>query len=384
MKNCLSAPLDVFIAITNRCNLACKHCNVYPTRNSTNDLTTDEWIRFIRRLAELKVFTLWISGGEPFMREDVFSILHEIEAHHFHYGLNTNATLIDEQASRRISELKKLFSVVVSLDGSSPAVHDKQRGKGSFDRTIRGIEILLKHNKHVSTYTTVTRNNYQDIEDIVILGKSLGLASVKFNELLPLGNAVCHLANLILSNIERRALTHHLEGLRNTYGNFVIGTILDMGKFFKGFEEIEKIENRGNPGCANGLFGCGGGIKKCTVRPDGWVVPCDRLWDFKAGHIAETDFQEIWTSSPIFSEMRKRASISLDDIDECSGCGYKSLCIGGCPAVSYELSGSVFTVDPMSCYRIYKGEGFPYKLDTMKAQKEQEGYAHEIQIQAPL
>ena len=46
-------------------------------------------------------------------------------------------------------------------------------------------------------------------------------------------------------------------------------------------------------------------IQKCTVRPDGWVVPCDRLWDFKAGHIGETDFQEIWTSSPIFSEMRR-------------------------------------------------------------------------------
>ncbi len=384
MKNCFSAPLDVFIAITNKCNLACKHCNVYPTRNATSDLTTDEWIKFIRRLAELKVFTLWISGGEPFMREDVFSILYEIEKHHFHYGLNTNATLIDEQASRRISELKKLFSVVVSLDGSSPAVHDKQRGNGSFDRTIRGIENLLKHNRHVSTYTTVTKNNYQDIEDIIILGKSLGLTAVKFNELLPLGNAVCHLPNLTLSNSQRRALTHKLERLRNTYGNFVIGTILDMGNFFKGFEKLQKIGDRDNPGCTNGLFGCGGGIQKCTVRPDGWVVPCDRLWDFKAGHIGETDFQEIWASSPIFSKMRRRASVSLDDIEECSGCGYKSLCIGGCPAVSYELSGSVFTVDPMSCYRIYKGNGYPYSLDVMKSQKKQEGYAREIQIQAPL
>ena len=127
-------------------------------------------------------------------------------------------------------------------------MHDKQRGKGSFDRTIRGIENLLKHNRHVSTYTTVTRNNYQDIEDIIILGKSLGLAAVKFNELLPLGNAVCHLPNLTLSNSQRRALTHKLEGLRNTYGNFVIGTILDMGNFFKGFEKLEKIREPGQSG----------------------------------------------------------------------------------------------------------------------------------------
>jgi len=318
------------------------------------------------------------------MKDDVFSILHEIEKHHFHYGLNTNATLIDENTSQRISALKKLFSVVVSLDGSTPAIHDKQRGKGSFDRTIRGIENLLKHNRHVSTYTTVTRYNYHDMEKIIILGKSLGLAAVKFNELLPLGNAVCHLPNLILSNSQRRAMTREIERLRDTYENFVIGTILEMSCFFKNFEAQNTIQESKYPKVVNGLFGCGGGIQKCTIRPDGWVVPCDRLWEFKAGNIRETDFQDIWNSSSIFSEMRKRSSVSLDEIESCNGCEYKSLCVGGCPAVSYELSGSVFNADPMSCYRIYKDKGFPYKLDITNSQKEMEGYAREIQIQTPL
>ncbi|HUH65561.1 MAG TPA: radical SAM protein [Syntrophales bacterium] len=372
MKNCMSAPLDVFIAVTNRCNLACKHCNVYPTRHSTCDLTTAEWIKFIRRLAELKVFTLWISGGEPFMRDDIFSILDEIEKHHFHYGLNTNATLIDESGSQRISTLKKLYSIVVSLDGSNADIHEAQRGKGSFDRTIRGIETLLKYSKHVSTYTTVTRNNCHDIENIVILGKELGLAAVKFNELLPLGNAVCHLPNLTLSNSQRRAVTNETERLRDIYGGFVIGTILEMGSFFRKFAELDNTNNK-YADVVNGLFGCGGGSKKCTIRPDGWVVPCDRLWDLKAGHILETDFQEIWNSSPVFADMRKRASVSLDAIDGCDGCGYKSLCIGGCPAVSYELTGSVFKVDPMSCYKIYKGNGYPYMLHAMDTPKHHGG-----------
>jgi len=82
--------------------------------------------------------------------------------------------------------------------------------------------------------------------------------------------------------------------------------------------------------------------------------------------------------------MRKRSSVSLDEIESCNGCEYKSLCVGGCPAVSYELSGSVFNADPMSCYRIYKDKGFPYKLDITNSQKEMEGYAREIQIQTPL
>ncbi len=360
MGSCLFAPLDVFIAVTNRCNLACKHCNVYPTRGSTDDLTTAEWLNFIRRLAELKVFTLWISGGEPFVREDIFAIFEEIERYHFHYGLNTNATLITEEMSRRLSTLEKLHSIVVSLDGPTPEIHDKLRGKGSFKRTVAGIENLLKHNRHISTYTTVTRYNYQEIENIIALGKRLGLETVKFNELLPLGNAVCFLSSLTLSNSQRRAVTKDIEKLRNTYGSFVIGTILEMGYFFKELDELDNIPRVCDQERVNGLLGCGGGIQKCTVRPDGWVVPCDRLWDFKAGNIREVDFHEIWESSPVFSEMRKRASVSLNDIEFCTGCTYKSICIGGCPAVSYELSGSVFTVDPMSCYKIFKGNGFPY------------------------
>lgn len=363
MGRCLSAPLDVFMAITSRCNLVCKHCNVSSTCDPQADLTTDEWIAFIRRLAELKVFTLWISGGEPFMREDIFVLLEEIERHHFHYGLNTNGMLIDEEKSKRISELEKLTSIFVSLDGSTPEIHEKLRGKDSFDRTLEGIENLLKHNENVSTYTTVTGDNYRDIESIIKLGKDLGLESVKFNELLPLGNATRHLSNLTLSNPQRREVTGNVRELRNRYGGIITGMMLEMGEFFEGFDDLHPRSESEGSGDTNGLLGCGGGVEKCTVRPDGWIVPCDRLWDLKAGNIRETDFNEIWQSSPVFRDMRMRASVSLDDIEECNGCGYKSLCVGGCPAVSYQFSGSVFQTDPMSCYEIFKGDGFPYDRD---------------------
>ena len=251
------------------------------------------------------------------MRDDIFTLLYEIEEHHFPYGLNTNAILIDEETSRRISELKKLNNIVVSLDGSTPDIHDRLRGKGSFNRTIQGIINLLKHNSNISTYTTVNRYNYKDSKNIIILGKNLGLSAVKFNELLPLGNAVCHLPNLTLSNTQRRAVTKEIARMRSLYGDFVIGTILEMGDFFKNFEELDKKRKQEYPCSVNGLFGCGGGIQKCTIRPDGWVIPCDRLWEFKAGNILQTDFLEIWRSSSIFFDMRRRASISLDEIEDC-------------------------------------------------------------------
>lgn len=372
MGNCLSAPLDVFIAITYNCNLSCAHCNVYPTRDAGKELSTSQWVDFIRRLAEMKVFTLWISGGEPLLREDFFTLLDEIEKYHFHYGLNTNATLIDENISKELSRFKRLNHIVVSLDGSTAEIHERLRGKGSFDKTITGIRNLLLFHSHVSTYTTVNQYNYDDIENIVSLGKSLGVIAVKFNEMLPLGNALCHLPELAISNAQRRYLTRRLESLRAEFGNFVIGTVLEMSDFFKPFQALDEMENSQPSGTVNGLFGCGGGITKCTVRPDGYVVPCDRLWNFKAGNILTTDFQEIWKTSAIFAQMRQRARVSLDDIEHCRGCHYKSLCVGGCPAVAYELRGSVYEIDPLSCYKIYMGEGYPYDVRDFKSE-----YVHE-------
>ena len=78
----LSAPLEVFLALTNRCNSACVHCNVATTRDF-RDLSHHEWLKIILELAELKVFRLWLSGGEPLMRADFFDLVSEIEKHHF-------------------------------------------------------------------------------------------------------------------------------------------------------------------------------------------------------------------------------------------------------------------------------------------------------------
>lgn len=352
----LSAPLEVFIAITKRCNLFCGHCNVAATLNNIDELTTAQWLSLIRRLAELKVFNLWISGGEPFLREDFFVILEEIEKYHFFYGLNTNATLIDDDTARRLAGLKRLTEVVVSLDGSCPAVHERLRGRGSFAKTVAGIEHLVKHNLFVSTYTTVTALNREDLEPIVLLAKSLGLSYCKFNEMLPLGNALCRLPTLTLSNKMRRELTAELQTIRRRHGTFVRGMMIEMGDLF------DRFEDNSPGGQSNGLYGCGGGIQKCTIRPDGGVVPCDRLWELKAGNVLQEDLQTIWKFAPVFQAMRGRAAVSLDDIEHCRGCRHKNRCIGGCPAVTYELFGTVFAVDPMSCYRIYHGGGYPYSL----------------------
>ncbi|MBW2029118.1 MAG: radical SAM protein [Deltaproteobacteria bacterium] len=66
-----SAPISVFLSLTYRCNLRCKHCAVYWEKSPRRDLDTDDWLHFFGELGDLKVFKVRISGGEPLMRGDI-------------------------------------------------------------------------------------------------------------------------------------------------------------------------------------------------------------------------------------------------------------------------------------------------------------------------
>lgn len=350
----LSAPVSVFLAVTNRCNIVCKHCNVFPTRNSDEDLSTEEMLSLIRELAEIKVFSLRISGGEPLVREDIFRLMDEIARHPMRMSLNTNAMLVDDGVSRRLAEYRRVDEVMVSLDGSCAEVHDALRGSRSFARTVRGIENLLLRGHQVTIYTTVTRLNRLDLEGTARLAKGLGIGTVKFNELLPQGNAMNHLSDLMLSPSERRSVIERVMEMREELGDLVCGTCLDAGVMFDGMERArERIAAQDFHHC---LVGCRAGIMDCTIRPDGWVVPCDRLWGMRAGNVREERLADIWRNSPAMAEFRRRFSYSMENIPACASCSFKAACTGGCPAIPYQLSGTIFDRDLHSCFLHYSGE----------------------------
>jgi SynChlorMet cassette radical SAM/SPASM protein ScmE len=357
MTETLSAPLEVFLALTNRCNCSCTHCNVAPTKNQ-GELALGEWLEIIRELARVKVFRLWLSGGEPLMREDFFDLVSEIEKHHFFYGLNTNATLVTRDIARKLADLRRLTRIVVSLEGPHAGIHDHMRGTGAFEKAMTGLRHLTAHLENIETYTTVTRTNFRHIEEIILLALDIGVSSVKFNELLPLGQGFEQRAGLTLSNSERREVFSEVERLDQKYPDVIAGSYLEMGRFFKEFEDPKAA-----PNCAPGyLDSCRGGIQAVTIRPDGKVVPCDRLWDLIAGDLTRQSFKEIWFHSKALDDMRTRQSVCLSDISSCAGCEFMHLCTGGCPAVTYTLCDSLTQGDPLSCYRVYKSDGYPYEL----------------------
>ncbi|MCD4847869.1 MAG: radical SAM protein, partial [Candidatus Aegiribacteria sp.] len=63
-------PREANLLITHRCNLSCRHCGVYSHGKLQGELSPAQWGIVLDKLAEAKLLTLTLTGGEPFMRED--------------------------------------------------------------------------------------------------------------------------------------------------------------------------------------------------------------------------------------------------------------------------------------------------------------------------
>jgi SynChlorMet cassette radical SAM/SPASM protein ScmE len=350
----LRAPLSVFVSLTYRCNMSCKHCAVYSEEATGLDLETESWRRLFEEFKVLKVFRLRLSGGEPFMREDIWRLLDTIDRLPMRLSINTNATLIDGSAAKRLRGYSKIDEIMVSLDGSRPETHDRLRGEGTFAQVLSGTDCLVAQELPVAFYCTVNRYNFRDLDRIAALARAWGGSAVKFNDLLPEGRGLANYRELALGREAWKEALTTLRDLRRIHGPAISGTILDQGEMYDAMKRIQVEDG----GCSrsNLLHGCGALIHECAVRPDGWITPCDRLPGLKAGHIHENRFGEIWRSSEVFASFRKRREVLLSELDECLDCPYQSGCTGGCPATPYALYGKVIARDPLGCYRIYSGQ----------------------------
>jgi len=318
-----SAPFVVCLEITSLCNLNCKHC-LASTTQSNQDLTTDEILNIIDQIKELKVFRVAIFGREPLMRKDFFTILDALDRLKIDIFINTNGTLVTKDMAKRLSRYP-IKTYVVSLDGSCAEVQDPCRGEGSFSKSIEGIQNLIAEKCHVLISTTVTRFNYRDLENIVLFCKRLGVDRVALNELLYMGNAACYYEDLSIPLKERMELLYSLEDLEVKFKEFITGPVFKISKTMK---EINNNHNM-NERFPLKINPCPAALTKCAIRPDGWVTPCELLWDVKAGNLKEQSLYDIWHNSPVMKVFRETVEIHEDEIPECKDCNYLRLCYKG-------------------------------------------------------
>ena len=192
------ALVDVGLELTTGCNLRCVHCwqgeKVHP-----QTLKLDEIKVIIKRLTELGVASLRITGGEPMIHPNFWEIMDEATHRGLSIVLRTNGTLIDEVVAHRLRDYPIIFTEL-SVDGFTSQDHDGfRRKKGSLQKTFLALDLLIKNGVKTRVKTVMNRNNIGSLLD---LGKLLardhsGIEMWSLVDLVPLGNTVSSFQELM-------------------------------------------------------------------------------------------------------------------------------------------------------------------------------------------
>ena len=141
----LSLPEHVYFSSTGRCNLRCKMCNIPKPENRLRDeLTTAEVKKVIDQIADLRINHLTFSGGEPLLREDIFDLVtYAVDRKIQIVDVITNGLLINAEVAQKLVSCG-VTHITVSIDGLEE-VNDFIRGKGSFKKAMRALDLINKY-----------------------------------------------------------------------------------------------------------------------------------------------------------------------------------------------------------------------------------------------
>ncbi len=339
----LRAPIYVAIELTSACNLSCIHCYASAGTRMPGEMDTEDVKGVLEELREMKVFMVVFGGGEPFMRKDIFELIEFSRDQGLWVSIPTNGTLLTRKVADKLKSIAFHGCIQVSLHGADPATHDGFVGrKGAFLATLEGMKNLRESSLLFTTATTPLTTNFAELSRIVKMVFEMGSSKHVFMNLVPVGRGR-EIADLDLTPSQWKAVF----ALAESDSNVLVGLLGKihmvsedyLAKVVGGFSQVDAQ-----------YLGCKAGVTRCFVLPDGSVIPCSylRASRFLAGNVKTESMRDIWEKSEAFSAFR---NATLGDLKgKCPRCRYASLCLGGCKACSYDISGDLYAPDPRCTY----------------------------------
>jgi radical SAM protein with 4Fe4S-binding SPASM domain len=367
--------------LTYRCNLACEHCYLdaggtplVGTENfaDRSELGTEECFRVIDEIASFAPECLTIlTGGEPLLRRDILEIVQRAAERGLWVVVGTNGVRITENVGRRLAEAGAR-GLSLSLDALDPDRHDRfRRVRGAWQNTVEGAQILNRNGLPFIVQTTAGSHNLGDLEAIADFAYERLAAKVwNLYFLVPTGRGQFVsditpaqyddvLASLyrIQRKYDRRMLVnakcapHYIKTVLEKSSR--PGSDTGEGSITANDDAVQWPGQSPIRTYSGGAGGCPAGTHYMGIRPNGDVTPCPYLPVF-AGSLRNASLADLWTSSGLFTDIRKRTSLG----GRCGECEMNGHC-GGCRARAYGMTGDVMAEDPLCTHTPGKFVGSP-------------------------
>ena len=306
----------LFLELTLRCNENCIHCGSRCGEIRSEELSVQQYETFLKEVKEdmgTANKMLCITGGEPLLRKDFFDIMSMANGLGFHWGMTSNATLIDDSVAR---DLKKcgMGTISVSIDGL-PETHDKfRRSPKGYERAMAGIESLLRVGgfKSVQVTTVVTHQNINELNELYKIFNEMDIDSWRVINIEPMGRAKDY-PDVILTKDDYIQLFEFIRNMR------IAGEPVSYGcSHYLGMEYEREVRDW--------YYLCTAGLYTASITANGDIIACldiERRPELVQGNILKDRFSTVWKEK--FKDFRIDLS---DQCEKCKGCSEEKFCHG--------------------------------------------------------
>ncbi|MBI2677705.1 MAG: TIGR04053 family radical SAM/SPASM domain-containing protein [Candidatus Koribacter versatilis] len=337
-------PLVVIWEMTQACDLKCAHCraNAQPNRAAL-ELSVAEGYHLIDQVAEMGVPIFVLTGGDPLKRPDLFAQIKYAVSKGLKPCLTPSATpLLTREAVRKLKEAG-LARLALSLDGSTPQLHDGTRGvAGSWAKTIETAKWASEVHLPLQINTTISRRNAHDLEAMAQLLAEQKVVQWSLFFLVPVGRGQA--ADLLTPEEHEEVFARMWELSQRM--PFRIKTT--EAPHYRRFVLQKKAEAAG-PGTlpemlASAQSGFGDGKGFMFVSHVGQVFPSGFL-PLPAGNVLWEGLAAIYRKSSLFMALRDPDQLK----GKCGVCEFREIC-GGSRARAYAFNGDPLSSDPCCSY----------------------------------
>lgn len=321
------------------CNLNCLHCRASDF-DKKQKLPLDIFKNILSDAKEMGIKTITFSGGEPFLREDIFDLIKMVKDFGFVQRIQSNILLLEEKKIKQLKDFGVDY-VGTGIDGLRESHEKLRNSRGSFDKVLENIKILKKYGIKVHVEFTATNFNYLDFKHVMELCESLGVYDVMTRAVLPTGKGKKFDFSLSLN--QYRDFLNNVKSIKNEnidvklYCQDPISIYLDE-------ERINEIKEKYSG--KKILGGCSSGLNMIYISPEGIVKPCSFL-DYSFGSLKDSSLKDILNSDKRRFFVDKQFARNFGTM--CSSCDIKFLC-GGCRARALNFNEDMWGDDPF-CFK---------------------------------
>jgi radical SAM protein with 4Fe4S-binding SPASM domain len=264
-----------------------------------------------------------ILGGEPMLIPWIKDFVAYAISAGFSINISTNGSLPDV-----VKELSNIDSDALTIGFSIlgfEKTHNRLTMSDNFSKTIKGIKTALASGKNPVVKSTLTKENFHEMHDLVLYLSELGIKKY-------------YLLHEDLIGRKEQMSFYSFPQFWQFHTNLKTLT--------EGVIEMDYVAASGFCMSTSNPSGrCNAGLTKIAVMPDGSAFPCNLFAgfnEFYLGNILRDNLEDIWGNG-ILQCFRDANHKNICKKHECI---HYHTCTGGCPAHSYFSYGTVDRIDP--------------------------------------